>query len=330
MTPHNPSHDDLITRVHDALNGSGPGPARLDAMRTHIASAPVRGGTTLRPDHRGSRWWIAGGVLAAAAAVIMIIALPAIDRRTTLSAAEILGRTRAALATQATGIEVLTYDLSVDGVLADLLPVEQSGRLTVEETIDHDHPGRYRLRKLGPGGEVVGAIADDPMHGIRARYLRAHGRGYLLRFTEADPAGFSFPAVKRMALQAFITLMQAESDQALRETTCEGEACYEVTIPQSVAASDVVVSLTQGRALVTAADSRLIEFSVTGHFLQRPFGIEFALRQRDVRAATSVTDTDFDIVARPGDVVLQGDASSNPMWDIVERALAAIPEQPRR
>lgn len=325
------SRERLVETVRGALGAHDPEPARLAAMWTHIATTSVRGGTTLREGNGRLRWWIAGTALAAAAAaLILIVVLPTIDRRTTVSAAGILGRSRAALSAPATGIEVLTYDLSVDGVLGALLPSEQTGRLTVEETIDHDHPGRYRLRKLASDGEVVGAVADDSVRGTRARYVRAHGRGYLLRFTSADAAAFSLPAVKRMALQAFITLMQAEGNQALREVTREGETCYEITIPQADGVSDALVSLSHARALITAADARLVEFSAAGEIAQRPFGIEFTLRARELRSASSVTDADFDIAARPGDIVLQGSASSNPMWDVVERVLAAIPSQPSR
>lgn len=324
------SHDRLVERVDDALSAHGPDPAQLAAMRTRLVSAPVRGGTTLRDGHRRSPWWIAGTVLAAASALLLILVLPAIDRRTTVSAAEILGRSRAALSTPAIGIEVLTYDLSVDGVLADLVPSEQAGVFTVEETIDHDHPGRYRLLKLAPGGEMVGAVADDPVRGVRVRYVRANGRGYLFRFTDANVAAFSLPAVKRMVLQAFITLMQTEGNQAVRELSCEGEPCYEVTIPQASDAADGIVSLSHGRALITASDARLVEFSATGWIAGRPFGVEFALKRRVLRAASAADDVAFDIAARPGDIVLQGNASSNPMWDVVERVLGAIPQQPSR
>ena len=334
MTRHSaddPSRERLVETVRDALGTHDPEPARVAAMRAHIAAASVRGGTTLREGHRRPRWWIAGAALAAAAAaLLLIIVLPTIDRRTTVTAAGILGRSRAALSAPATGIEVLTYDLSVEGVLAELLPSEQSGHLTVEETIDHDHPGRYRLLKLAPDGEVVGAIADDTVRGTRARYVRAHGRGYLLRFTAPDPTAFSLPALKRMALQAFITLLQTTGDPALREIQRDGEACYEVTIPQTDGLPDAVVSLSHARAIITAADARLVEFSAAGRIAQRPFGIEFVLRGRGLRPASSVTDADFDIAARPGDIVLQGSASSNPMWDVVERVLAAIPSQPSR
>ena len=53
--------------------------------------------------------------------------------------------------------------------------------------------------------------------------------------------------------------------------------------------------------------------------------IEFALRSQEFRPSNSAQDSDFDIAPQPGDVVLQGNASNSPMWDIVTRALGAIP-----
>jgi hypothetical protein len=330
MTQHDPRHDRLVEQVRDALSDEGPAPDRLAAMRARVDRASVRGGTTLRQGHRAGRLWAGGAVLAAAALVLVAVLGPMVDRSTTVSAATILGRSRAALAAPGAGVEVLTYDLSVDGVLADLLPAEQSGRFTVEETIDHDHAGRYRLLKLAPGGDVVFGVADDALRGTRARYLRANGRGYLLRFTSAAPAPISLLAVKRSALQALITLMQASTNPSLRDTTCDGEPCYEITIPQEVRAPEALVSLESGRALVTAADARLVEFSAAGRFAERPFGVEFTLRGRTVRDSATVAPGTFELAPRPGDIVLEGNASSNPMWDVVERTLAAIPREPGR
>lgn len=331
QVPDDRSRDPLVERVHDALSAHDPDDARLSAMRARVVAAPVRGGTTLRVGPRSSRWWIGGAVLAGAAALIVIVALPAVDRSTTVSAAEILGRSRAALSTPISGVEVLTYDLSVEGVLADLVPAEQAGRFTVEETIDHDRPGRYRLLKLAPGGGTVFGIADDSTRGVRARYVRANGRGYLLRFSAAaDAAPFSLPALKRTALQAFITLMQGSDNQALRETSCYGEPCYEITIPQASTDAEALVSLSSGRALVTAADARLVEFSAAGLIAQRPFGIDFVLRGRRLHDSQSLDAGAFELHAGPGDIVLEGSASNNPMWDVVERALSAIPRQPAR
>ena len=332
MTPiDDDSRERLLGDVRDAMERAGADPARLATVRAGLAGSAIRGGTTLREVERRPRWIAAGGLLGVgAAALVAVLVLPAVDRKTTVSAAEILGRSRAALATPSAGIEVLSYDLTVGGLLADLLPVEQTGRLTVEETIDHDRVGRYRLLKLAPGGEIVGGIADDPVHGIRTRYLRANDRGYLLRFRDADVSAFSVPAVKRMALQAFIALMQTEDHQAVRETACGAEACYEVTVPRETAAPGALVSLSHARVLITAADARVVEASAVGEIAGRSFTVEFSLRQRDLRAASSVRDEDFEIASRPGDIVLEGSASSNPVWDVVERALAAIPPQPAR
>ena len=89
-------------------------------------------------------------------------------------------------------------------------------------------------------------------------------------------------------------------------------------------------SVRSGSTSSCAADARIVEFSATGQIAERPFGIEFVLKNRVVRAETAADQSAFDITPRPGDIVLQGNASSNPMWDVIERALAAIPQQPSR
>ena len=182
-----------------------------------------------------------------------------------MSAAEILGRSRTALAAPVAGVEVLTYDLDFDGVLGDMIPAEQAGRFTVEEMIDHDHAGRYRIVKLAENGQMVGGAADDPIARTRVRrYLRAGGRGYLLRFENADLTVLSLPALKRTALQTFIGLMQASSGQTLRQVERGGEACYEVDITQSAVAPGSLFALARARAVITVADSRLVEFTAAG------------------------------------------------------------------
>ena len=330
MTEHESPRDRLVEQVRDALSDGGPAPDRLAAMRDRVASVSVRGGTTMREGHRTGRAWAGGAIVAVAAVLLVVIIGPMVDRSTTVSAAAVLGRSRAALSAPVSGVEVLTYDLSVDGVLADLVPAEQSGRFTVEETIDHDQAGRYRLLKLAPDGQAVFGVADDGLRGTRARYLRANGRGYLLRFTSAEPASLTLREVKRGALQALITLMQTSANPGLRETACDGEPCYEITVPESAGAPEALVSLESGRVLVTGADARIVAFSASGQFAGRPFGIDFALRGRTLRDSAAVPASAFELTARPGDVVLEGNASSNPMWDVVERTLAAIPREPPR
>jgi len=315
----------LITHATVAVGTPELPPEARGAIRARLERVAAEGATTLRPVRPARRWpWVIP-LTAAAAILIVVYVLPGVDRRTTVSAAEILGRSRSALAAPTAGVEVLTYDLELSGVLADLIPEEQSGRFTVQELVDHDHEGRYRIVKLTSGGQIVGGAADDPVHGTRVRYMRANGRGYLLRFEGAEAAALSIPALKRTALQTFIGFMQASSTQTLREVQRGADACYQIDIPGGAMAGGTLVALESARAVVTVADSRLVEFSASGRIADRPFMIEFSLLTQDLRPSESASDSDFDIEAQAGDVILQGNASQNPIWDVVTRALGAIP-----
>ena len=320
----------LIGRVEEAAGSGDLPPAARNAMLAQLVRTTAAGATTLRPVRRVRRWAWAIPLAAAATIALFIDVIPGIDRHTTVSAAEILGRSRSALAAPTSGIEILTYDLELSGVLADLIPAEQSGRFTVQELVDHDHEGRYRVVKLTRSGQIVGGAADDPLRGIRTRYMRASGRGYLLRFDGAAPTALSLPALKRTALQTFIGFMQASSTQTLREVQRGADACYQIDIPGGAMVGGSLVALDSARAVVTIADSRLVEFSAAGRIADQPFMVEFALLTQDLRPSDSVEAADFDIAAQPGDVVLQGDASQNPVWDVVTRALRAIPPEPSR
>ena len=316
----------LTGRAVDAAGGGELPPRLREAIRSRLDPGAAAGATTLRPVRTLPRWAWGVPVAAVAATVLLMVVLPGIDRRTTVSAAEVLGRSQIALAAVASGIEVLTYDLELAGVLGDLIPEEQSGRFTIQELVDHDHDGRYRIVKLAADGEMVGGAADDPLRGTRARYMRANGRGFLLRFDGAEATALSLPALKRTALQAFIGLMQSSSTQTLREVQRDGETCYEIDIPGSSAPAGSLLALERARAVVTVSDARLVEFSAAGRVTDRAFTIDFALRSRQLRPAAAAQDSDFDITAQPGDVVLQGNASNNPLWDVVARALGAIPD----
>ena len=78
-------------------------------------------------------------------------------------------------------------------------------------------------------------------------------------------------------------------------------------------AGGTFVALESARAIVTVADSRLVEFSAAGRIADRPFMIEFSLLTQNLRPSDSTEDSDFDIAPQPGDVILQGDASHNPV-----------------
>jgi hypothetical protein len=294
-------------------------------MRTRIVDAPAAGATTLRAVSKTPRWVWAIPAAAVAMLLMYLVVVPGIDRRTTVSAAEILGRSQAALAAPITGLEFLSYDLEVGGALGDLLPEEQAGRFEIQELIDHDHEGRYRVVKLASDGRIVGGAADDTLNGTRVRYLRANGRGFLLRFDGAAPTALSIVALKKGAMQLFIGLMQSSGNQTMREIDRAGEHCYEISIPGMTMPAASIVSLDRARAVITASDSRLVEFSAAGTFSGQPFTVDFALRFRAWGNATIVPNPDFDLKPEPGDVVLQGDATANPLWDVLTRVLDAVP-----
>lgn len=315
----------LTARATDAMLGAELSTEARGMIQARLGRTDADGATTLRSVRPMPRWAWGIPLTAAAAIVLFAYVVPGIDRRTTVSAAEILGRSRSALAAAASGVEVLTYNLELSGVLADLVPHEQSGRFTVEELVDHDHEGRYRIVKLTATRQIVAGAADDPVRRTRTRYMRANGQGYLLKFDGAEPAVLSIPALKRTALETFIGFMQASSTQTLREVQRGADACYQIDIPGGAMAGGDLVALDSARAVITAADSRLVEFSATGRIADQPFMVQFALLAQDFRPSGSTPDSDFDITPQPGDTVLEGNASDNPLWDVVTRALRAIP-----
>lgn len=315
----------LTDRVVNAAGAAEIPDALRARMRTRLVEMPATGATTLRTVRRTPRWAWGLPLAAAAALLLYFVVVPGIDRQTTVSAAEILGRSQAALSAPVSGVEVLTYDLDLEGVLGDLVPAEQSGRFTVQELIDHDHEGRYRVVKLAPDGRIVGGAADDTLRGTRTRYVRVNGRGFLLHFDGAAPTALSIVALKKSALQIFIGLMQTSATQTLREIDRAGERCYEITIPGVSVPATSLVALDRARAVVTASDARLVEFSAAGRVSGQPFTVDFALRSRELKPSGSAVDADFDLMPEPGDVVLQGDATTNPLWDVFTRLLDAVP-----
>jgi hypothetical protein len=318
MTPND--HDKIL----DAVRRAGEHLQLSMAARSRIErrlSGGAAGATTLRDAER--RWPLRAGMLAAAAVLIFaaVWIVPAIDRGTTLSAAEVLGRSQQALATPATGVEVLTYDLTLGGVLQDLLPIGQAGSFTVEEMVDYDHPGRYRLLKLAPGGQVMGAIADDSLTRTRVRYVRLDNGGLMMRFTGVGPATVSAVDVKRTMLKALLAMMQASGDQKLREIDRGGELAYAVDVA-GLAGVPGILELHRAAAVVDRTHGRLLEFNAQGTISGRPFAITFNLRSREVRASTALPPDAFTLAPAPDDQVvdLGGDPGA-PLWKLMEQCL---------
>jgi hypothetical protein len=323
----------LMANVTESTSQLNLSPARATAIKRQLqASGPAvseprrgesKGATTLRQerDPRQAGWLAAGA--AVAATLLLVAIVPRLNRTETVSAAEILGRSHAALASPSSGIEILTYDLAVEGVLAQLLPQEQTGRFTVEEAVDHDR-GRFRIVRLAPDGTPVAGAVEDPVAGERVRYVRAHGRGYLMRFSAAERLPLSLPAIKRAALQTFVAIMQGQPNASVSETWRAGERVYVVDIPQDRAVAEAgLFALTRGRAVIAAGDARLLEMDAVGTIADQTFSVSFALRDRRVERGPAAP-AQFQIAPLPGDVVLDGASTTNPVWDIVTTVLESV------
>jgi hypothetical protein len=198
------------------------------------------------------------------------------------------------------------------------------GRFTVEEVVDHDHAGRFRILKLAADGTPEAGAVDDPVAGERVRYVRAHGRGYLLRFSATERLPLSFPAIKRAALQTFVTIMQGQVNASVSETWRAGRRVYIVDIPQDrPVANAAPFSLARGRAVIAADDARLLELDAAGTIAEQTFSISFVLRNRRVEPSPAAP-AQFQIAPLAGDVVLDGAGTANSVWDIVTTALNSV------
>lgn len=317
----NPNHEEqILGEVREAAERIRLSAAARDRIE-HRLKGGALGATTLRAT--GGNWsrravWIAAASAALLAAVWLV---PAVDRETTVSAAEILGRSQQALASPASGIEVLTYDLTLGGVLQDLLPAGQAGSFTVEETVDYDHPGRYRLVKLAAGGQIMAGLADDPLTRTRVRYLRLEDGGYMLRFNDPRIAALSVIEVKRSALRMLIGMMQATDSKTLREILRGGEAAYAVDVA-GTGGDAGLATLRRASLVVDRTHARLLDFDAEGTIGERTFAITFNLRSRETPAAESLAAGAFTIDPAPGDEVIAPQAgSTGSLWDVIRQCV---------
>ena len=125
------------------------------------------GATRLRESRGFSEWkWLYSGLAVAAATIIAVLfVVPAIRKPdATVSASEILAKSASQLsATITSGIEVLEYELVLDGVPKEMLPDQVDGTYRVWQAIDHNVPGRFRFASYTADGRMLTSIAEDPL-----------------------------------------------------------------------------------------------------------------------------------------------------------------------
>ena len=104
----------------------------------------------------------------------------------TVSAAEILAKSANQLTvTPADGVELLEYELVLDGVPRDMMPDHESGAgaYRVQEVIDHSVAGRYRMTSYDASGVELSSVAQDPATGRRVMMVRVDGQPYRFEST---------------------------------------------------------------------------------------------------------------------------------------------------
>ncbi len=287
------------------------------------------GGTRLR-ESRGFRLntsWLYSGLAVAAATVIGVLFItPAIRTPdATVSASEILAKSASQLSAAVTsGVEVLEYELVLDGVPKEMLPDQVDGTYTVWQAIDHNVPGRFRFASYAQSGQMITSIAEDPLKQRRVAAFMSEGQPY--RFDVSLPAhatNLSLPEMQRLHMQASITMMQANGNQLLETIDGPNGKQYRIEVPSASApGTNPVWDLTEARVLVDARDYRVVEFAVRGSFLKQAYSMSY--KQITHTVTSSVPPGTFDVPLQPGEIVITGEGSAVPTHDIVVLALREL------
>jgi hypothetical protein len=315
-------HRTLAT-VASTLKASNDMPAVTAArVREAIASGDrVRGGTALRSAPPSTSWRRTGiaSALATAAVIAAVIfgVLPRIGDPTTLSAAEVLGRSLEAMAEPA-GTELLEYELVVDGFT--------HANWRIEQLIDHELPTRFRVSAYDADGALEVAFSQDPQGQRRSQLLRVDGRNYIVAVGSMSSPVLAAPQMARALLETAVTMMQATSDQSLTVVTGPQGPEYVIELP-SVTASPTAATpldLHRARAVVAGADFHIKEFEAAGTLLRQPFSVSFKLLRRTIRPPADVAPAEFEIPSSPDDVVLEGVAEAEPMRELLTTVIREL------
>jgi hypothetical protein len=306
-------------------------PAGLEGRvrRALDAQATVRGSTTLRagvPTHLGpaAAWRL--GLAAAAAIVVTALLAPVVNGPSTVSAAEVLNKSLQVLARPATaGVELLEYELAVEGLPRDMMPARESGPYRIEEAIDHDHPGRFRIATFGPDGHLISAVSEDPTARRRVGTMTIDGQPFFFDFKTPPGRRLSPLDLERAHLEACVAIMQASADQKLSEVEDASGRYFLIQIPRLTPTTSAAMwDLQEARVLIDAADFRIREFAASGTLMERPYSVSYKLIRREARPAGESRAADFEVPSEPGAIVLQGEGSASGAGDLLAAALREL------
>jgi hypothetical protein len=309
-----------------------PGPLVQRVEQALGAAATPRGATRLRTDAAARpAWWrpaIAAGT-AAAAAIVLLFVIPGWDGPGTVSASEVLAQSLEQLSRAATGVELREYELKLDGVPKEIMPDQENGTYRIQQLIDHQSPGRYRMSTYAPNGTLLSAVSEDPAERQRVSLVRLGQQVYRFEFDVATAPQLSLADMERLHNEATVAVMQASGEKSLRVVHGARGKAYLIEIPHVSApakAKTPLWDLQDARVLIDAADYRIRELSVRGTFLEQPYSISYTLIRRETRPASDVAREEFEVPLEPGAIVLKGEGTQNPMRDALAVALRELSE----
>jgi hypothetical protein len=309
-----------------------PPPLARRVEETFRLKAEATGATRLVPARSRSfrlqaegRWIYGLGVVAATVIAVLFI-VPAVRQPdATVSASEILAKSATQLAVAATsGVEILEYELVLDGVPKDMVPDQVDGTYKVWQAIDHDVPGRFRFASFTSDGRMLTSIAEDPAGKRRVAAFTVEGQPYRFDVSlPASTANLSLPEMQRLHMQASIAMMQASGNQLLETIDGPNGKQYRIEVPRMTGpGTNPVWDLTEARVLIDARDYQVTEFAVRGTFLKQSYGMSYKLISHVLSA--SVKPDAFAVPAQAGEIVISGEGTAVPAHDVLVLALREL------
>jgi hypothetical protein len=293
-------------------------------QRALAADLPRAGATTLRdlPVRRwgGGRLWATAGLVGAAVLAVVFF-LPPLDAPRTLSAAQILDRSLQTM-TPTSGTELREFDLDLR---LPRIAAAYTGAYRIEQLVDHDTPGRYRLVRYSPDGTILDAVSEEPAAGRRTAVVRVDGRTFAFRFAIDPRQTLGFRELERHHVEAMIRVLQAAAGQTVQEIdTSEGRR-YVVELPQVAdAGASGLWELSRARVVIDAGSFEVLELTAAGSYMREPFSVAFHLRHRTVRPSAEVTPDQFEIPLDADAVVIDGRGTDDMGHDLLASALGEL------
>lgn len=299
-------------RVHQALSeGSSAGATRLKA------------GVAPSGSSRRALWAMAA--VGAATLIAVVFIAPLVRGPATVSASEILARSASRLAERVTGVELLEYELMLDGVPREMMPDHENGTYRVKQVIDHDTAGRYLVATYDPKGQRLSSIVQDPAANLRVVSARVEDIPYRFEFTLPANVTLSPPEMERLHMQASVAMMQASGNQQLQIIDSGSGRQYRIEVPHvGDETTGAVWDLAEAQVIIDADDYHIVAFAVKGTFLKQPYSLSYRLIERSITAGMAVDPGVFDLPEEPGAITIKGEGTAIPARDVLVVALAEL------